>query len=121
MTAWRTRERPWRMVVWAAEVAAEGLAGGHGEGDFPEDVAFEGEEGKGAEVAGEVDDFGVGGGFVEGFVVGQDEGEDEKGAGAGAEEAVVGGDEEGDQGQEGEDEGERGMGALGMTEWTNDV
>ena len=96
IVARRTTALPLRSVMWAPMRAPGDLAGGHGEGDGPENPAFGGEEGHGGEVAAEVDELGVGAGAVEGVMEDQGVGEDEEGAGAGAEEAVVRGDEEGD-------------------------
>jgi len=72
-----------------ADDPAQGLRDGHREREAEIDGPGDREAHHGAEVGGEVGDLGVGGGLDE--IVAEDRGEkdDEKGAGPGAEEAVV--------------------------------
>ncbi len=84
-----------------AEPGADELGGGHDEAVAPQDMAAREEEEQGGEVAGEVEELGVGGGAAEVVAQQGDIANGEEAAGAGAKKAVVKADGQGDQEGEG--------------------
>jgi hypothetical protein len=84
-----------------AEPGAKELAGGHEEAVAPQDMATRDKEEEGGEVAGEIEELGVGGGAAEVVAQQGDIAHGEEAAGAGSEKAVVKADGQGDQEGEG--------------------
>ncbi len=95
-----------------ADVIADELAANHDESGGPEDVAFPDQEARGADVAGEVDGLGVGGGLGKFMSEQPDNRESPEGAGAGSEETIVETDQPAEEQSEDRDGHARGFDFL---------